>query len=105
MNSLWGDEVLPAETLDVSTRLYLGALRLVDGQMVMITKLDREARIAGYVSAPSDALLDPGWWHESTLGGETTASLSQLRSVPAPTFNKIKIWPQALQYRQIEIFE
>ena len=93
MSSLWGDEALLAETLDVSTRLYLGALRLLDGQMVMITKIDREARIAKYVTVPSDALLDPGWWNKNNLTGESTESWNKFRSVPASTFNKIKIWP------------
>jgi hypothetical protein len=93
MNSLWGDEVLPAETLDVSTRLYLGALRLLDGQMAMITKLDRETRIAEYVFVPSDAVLDPEWWNQNNLAGESTASWDKFKSVPASTFNKIKIWP------------
>ena len=93
MSSLWGDEALLAETLDVSTRLYLGALRLLNGQMVMITKIDREARIAKYVTVPSDALLDPGWWNKNNLTGESTESWNKFRSVPASTFNKIKIWP------------
>jgi len=93
MSSLWGDDALPVETSDVSTRLYIGALRLLNNQIVMITRLDREARIAEYVVVPSDALIDPGWWRKNSLTGEGTESWSKFQSVSAATFNKIKIWP------------
>ena len=93
MTSLWGDEMLIAEKSDVSTLLYLGALRSLNGQLVMITKLDRESQTAACVAVPMEALVDPRWWVTNNLDNESTAGWPQFKSLLATTSNKITIWP------------
>ena len=102
MSTLWGDPVdregaaLTARRV-ASTRqkrLYLGSLRILNGEPVLVTALDRETATALVIPVEEAALTQPSWWLTNRLSTQSSkVSWGALDTFPAALGGKIRVWP------------